>query len=885
MTPDDPNRVDPAAPGGVVPGRARIRVALESLVSGPRAGRARAQFLTLVLGWILAGDPVFALGIGGLRLQSGLNQPLVGEIDLLDVRPDELDAVKVRIAPQADFNKAGAERYHYLTKLRFEPQVSPRGNAVIRLSTGEPVREPYMDFLVEVVWPQGRLVKQFTVLLDPPATASRAAPPVAPPVASARPAAPAPKPRASADAAPPAARSPQPASVPQAVLRPDAPGGSGFPRRFGPVRPGTGLWRLVRANTPAGATVAQTAMALYRSNPDAFISGDINRLSVGRTLTLPSAAELFAQSPEVARREFDAALRGDPVRRSSLADQPAPEGSTPAGEPRLRIAGAATSGDRGGSPEAGAGAGGGDGLEKELLLVRETSETAHQETVELRGRIRDLEGQLTEIRQLLRLRNEELARIQGQAGAAPGALAAGPGRMTESSGPDAAPPQGEAVPAQRSPDRELPRATLAGVPPDDAGNLADVGSETIPEDPGSPVTAAPVVAGVQVRSNQPGLEEPGAPTVPVTVRPPEPVSPTGSPAVPQAAAGATPAAIGTPVRAQAAAARVAEEDSAWQALLLPLAGVAGVTALGIGALMWLRARRRVSADGSLTLDSLDLSEDAFDQPLVSGLSVGTVAPDAAPARTDSAAVSGVGAGSPDSGPIGQGGPETGPPDFIAEAEIYNAYGRFHEAEELLRKALARTPDRMDLRFTLAETYHGAGNRGALEGLMAAIRAAGGDLSHPDQWQRLLTMTAETPAASGSAVGASPLVPPAAAGLSQAPDESLFNVLGEQDDGLDDLRLELPADLVPVPELSGTIPDFGLPVAERQGASGLNLEPENEWAEPPQLPEQPSLAPVGPPAVAASMGPPTLTLPPSRWRCRQPCLRRSDWSRTVPPTAC
>jgi len=264
----------------------------------PTGVSMRVSTLASALALALAGVDAHALGLGGIRVQSALNQPFVGEIDLLDVRPDELDTVKVQIARSEEFSRVGAERYNYLTKLRFSPQISPRGNTVIRVSSREPVREPYMDFLVDVQWPKGRLVKEYTFLLDPPVTSARSAPPVKQPVARARPA---PTPTASE---PPTARTPNP--VPAVSARAPAPvpapaSAGGFPLRVGPVRTGSGLWRLALKNSPRGATVAQTAMALYRNNQGAFIQGDINRLLAGRTLVIPSSAELFALSPDAAQ--------------------------------------------------------------------------------------------------------------------------------------------------------------------------------------------------------------------------------------------------------------------------------------------------------------------------------------------------------------------------------------------------------------------------------------------------------------------------------------------------------------------------------------------------------------------------------------------------------
>jgi len=166
-----------------------------------------------------------ALGLGGIRAQSALNEPFAAQIDLLDVPADELDTVKVSLASDAEFSKVGAERPYFLTNLEFRPQVSSKGRAVIRVTSSEPIKEPFLDFLVQVDWPKGRLIKEYTVLLDPPVTVNRPPP-----------------------------RRMQLAQLPASV------NASAFPMRHGPVQQGSNLWRIARNMAPAaGASVAQTA--------------------------------------------------------------------------------------------------------------------------------------------------------------------------------------------------------------------------------------------------------------------------------------------------------------------------------------------------------------------------------------------------------------------------------------------------------------------------------------------------------------------------------------------------------------------------------------------------------------------------------------------------
>ena len=160
--------------------------------------------------------------------------------------------------------------------------------------------------------------------------------------------------------------------------------------------------------TPPGATVAQTAMALYRNNQDAFVQGDINRMRQGVVLQIPTSAELFALDAARAETEFRSALAGKRVAAKPLTDVTA---AAPEDESRLKIASAAKPGgwQTGREPgPSGQGVQPNGDIEQELLLVRETGESTRQETDELRARVRQLEASLTDIRDLLALRNAEL---------------------------------------------------------------------------------------------------------------------------------------------------------------------------------------------------------------------------------------------------------------------------------------------------------------------------------------------------------------------------------------------------------------------------------------------------------------------------------------------
>ena len=146
--------------------------------------RKLALAVSLALGTLSV--PVHALGLGELSSKSNLNQNFQGEIALLSVKPDELDTVRVKLADQAAFARAGVDRPFYLSLLKFEPLITERGKPVIGVTSEFPIREPFLNFLVEVNWPNGRLLREYTVLLDPPTTTRRRPPVVKPAAKQAR---------------------------------------------------------------------------------------------------------------------------------------------------------------------------------------------------------------------------------------------------------------------------------------------------------------------------------------------------------------------------------------------------------------------------------------------------------------------------------------------------------------------------------------------------------------------------------------------------------------------------------------------------------------------------------------------------------------------------
>lgn len=145
----------------------------------------RKAYYSFILGLVfLTPGPLFSLGLGDIAVDSALNQPLQAHIFLVSARPEELEELSVELAPADVFERVGVPRPYFLTKLNFEPISLRDGRAAIKVTSKDPVREPFLTFLIELTWPKGRLLREYTVLLDPPEFAQKKAPKVEVPAES-----------------------------------------------------------------------------------------------------------------------------------------------------------------------------------------------------------------------------------------------------------------------------------------------------------------------------------------------------------------------------------------------------------------------------------------------------------------------------------------------------------------------------------------------------------------------------------------------------------------------------------------------------------------------------------------------------------------------------
>lgn len=711
--------------------------------------RVRKLVLAIAAASALSSGMAHALGLGEVTLKSSLNQPLDAEIELLEVRDLASNEVVPKLASAEEFAKAGVDRQFFLSDLKFTPVLKPNGKSVIRVTSSKAVREPYLNFLVEVLWPNGRSLREYTLLLDPPlyspqtaAAAAPRAPVVAPAPRPAMPASAAPAPRPVAPAAAPA-----PSSI--------AAGGE-----YRTTKNDT-LWEI--AQRVGGGSVHQTMLAIQDLNPDAFIGGNINRMKSGQVLRLPdeqqirsrSNAEALAQvaaqnaawreGRSVASRQLDA------TRRTSAGAAPAKAESGDSLKLVSAESGKTTRGSDTGSADSKA-------LVDKLAVTQESLDSTRRENEELKSRMGDLQSQLDKLQRLIELKDNQLAKLQANAGQAP---------ANSAPAEQASAPATEAAAPAQAPVGATPEA--AAVPPKEEAPDYNYSEEPAAAEQGAPA-----------ESKQPAAE------------PAKPAKP-AKPAVPAPEPVAQPSFL---------------DDLLANPMMLGLAGGGALLLLLVGLMALSRRNAMKEAElheeqhDDLEQDNafagdLDMPEDSF-----AGLD------DEEPAKPVSA--------NSDERVTAQTG------DALGEADIYIAYGRFNQAAELLQNAINDEPHRADLRLKLMEVYAELGDREGFARQDNELREIGGANAEVEQLKGKYPAMAAIAGAGAAAVAASDdlgdfSLDDLALGDSEeestaAPAESLDDAF---DLSLDDLESDLDRDILaaaPAAEQSLALDedlDFGL----------------------------------------------------------------------------
>ncbi len=412
----------------------------------------------------LGASTVYALGLGEATVKSALNQPLKAEIELLNVKDLGAGEILPGLATREDFLRSGIERVYFLNDLRFNVETDSRGRAIVQLTTKKPVREPYLNFLVEVIWPSGRLLREYSLLIDPPVFAEEKAAKVAPAktVSTVTPAA---RPAQTSTAAPAATRTTKQTSRP-------------VEGTFGPTSNSDTLWAIALQVRPnSSVSPQQTMLALQDLNPDAFFDGNINKLRSGHVLRIPTLEQIKSRTNRQAVNEVVAQNRA--FETGQLAPQTVdarPDALVAKGKPSREVTGdelklvvprtqqeaakaKAHAGEQGGA--------GDEAVRNELIATQERLDKSRLEKEELGNKVKDLEEQMQTLKRLLSLKDDQLAAMQAQMSQLDSAETAKP------QGVDVASVAGTTPPVQATDPSTSPESTESAAQPGD-GQTASV---------------------------------------------------------------------------------------------------------------------------------------------------------------------------------------------------------------------------------------------------------------------------------------------------------------------------------------------------------------------------------------------------------------------------
>jgi len=702
----------------------------------------------------------WAAGLGKLSVLSTLGQPLRAEIEIVSLQKGEGDTLGARLAPGEVFRQANIDLNPALMSVKFAVQRRPSGQYVMTLTSGQAINEPFIDVLVELNWANGRLVREYTFLLDPPEYAGRlklkalqpaqlpstelseplASAPSDEPLTSAEPIVLVPlgeppeepaaaepivaaqvTPAETAPAQEAVGESPSPAQVEvlPAEVNPAEPVPSqvdaapaGLVQEFGisdiyEVVRGDTLSKIAVRNRVEGVTFQQMLVALFRANQEAFVANNMNRLRAGKIISIPDKDAAAAVAPADARRIVSAQYAdfNEYRRRLGIAvastpgsqggrqasgeisapkeEKPAPSKEPPKDELRLSRADDAKRGAKA------AGAAAADDLAAKDNALKEAQE-----------RIALLEKNLQDMQKLAQIKSQTGAQLQQQAEAAKAASAAKAGEPAK-----VAPAAKAEAPKAPEPAKAAPKATEAVKAPEPA--KAPLAAKA----PEATKALEPAKAPEPAKAQE-GAKATEAAKAPEPAKTPEPVAKAPEPAKTEVAKAAP--------KPKAAPAPPTIEVSFVDELLddpykLGGTGVAVILLAGYAAYRWRRKRNSqfensimsvVPSDADSVLGSAGgRNVDTSSSSLQSDFSQGGVA------KADTEEI-----------------------DPIAEADVYMAYGRDAQAEEILRDALAKDSSRQAIRVKLLEIYANRKDTRSFEAAANELRAATG--GRGAEWEKV-----------------------------------------------------------------------------------------------------------------------------------------------------
>ena len=625
--------------------------------------------IALSLGCLHAGS-VMALGLGELSLQSFLNEPLQAQVDLLNTGSLHEDEIKVRLATREDFQKMGLERAYFLTSIKFEVQIDAAGGPRIVVTSEDPVLEPYLDFIVEARWPNGRLLREYTVLVDPPVFDQ--VNPVISATTRVQEVEGIPAPVKKTDQPAVSKKTGTQVDIKKSTLPPGEMPDRDFSAETSPsplsgrrymIHRDDTLWEIAQQARPEGTSVHQTMLDIQRLNPNAFIDGNINRIKAGYIVYLPSAEDISSADLDAALAEV---RQQNEDWRAGRASQPIASAG-----PTLRI-----SADE---PDDSASGADGDAVERRDVATSssamEEMDKADLEGADTSAKLAAMEQQVETLSRIVSLKDEQIAALQaalakseaGETGADSAAASEEEGEMGEGMPAGTAPAEGDAA-------MDTTAGDVDGV---DEGvvDLEVAGEE-----------AVEVVA-----------EEPVAAVAPAK---PAPV-PAAKP-VPQESGGG---------------------------MMSYLLYVLGAVVLGVLGFIFMR-RRGGDDQGAAAAAPVKPAKDVFADVELKDQALEVEAPvEELPEAGADQLVEEPQDERPDNRGYGErkhdeyaSDVDTG--DALAEADIYIAYGRYPQAIDLLNNAITNEPGNAGYHLKLLELYAETGDRAAAQRELGELRSIG-----------------------------------------------------------------------------------------------------------------------------------------------------------------
>jgi len=624
-----------------------------------KKSKVRNLTKTLAVVSLLAPASGHTLGIGDIKLHSSLNQNLDAEI-ALTLSGESVSDIKVNMAPPGKFDEAGVSWSYFLSKIKLETVTRPNGATFIKVTSKEALKEPFLDFLLEVSWPKGNLYREFTVLVDPPSAYNKAAIPVS-------------------------TTTEHNTQLPAVALqRQSHANGQSSDGEYGPTLAHDTMWSVAdRARGQSDVSVAQMLMAIYEANPHAFYKENVYALTSGKMLKIPEREAILKLSRNQALAEFNRHKKAwqnhsAPVRNEIAKEKSGDNQLTLVAPTKAAVADhavVASANEQASAKKKAADA----SLAVANSKGEESASGAMPTDGATQSKVAELEKQLAMMQELIALKDQQLAALQNKFKESPAA-------------------QEQAAPSESVAAKLEDQVTPVSQPAEPAP------SEMVAEKPANQVPPVP----------QQSVDQPEQPAQPVqTVQPVQPAQ-----------------------AVQPVVQPVPEADGLFNAYYLGLGGAGSAILALMGWLWW----RKNKVDEETNTESMFASTDMINTPEANeSLSV--------PVVEDSASL--------DVGTVGESSflSEFTPSDFdsfdtdqgeidpISEADVYLAYGRYQQAEELIRQAIKDQPNRDECKLKLLEIFYANENKAAFETYANELVEAG-KRNEAEFWEKAAEMGRE-----------------------------------------------------------------------------------------------------------------------------------------------